>query len=229
MKLTKTIAAVFAMALAAAAHADSVKLFDAVPITSSGPVFTGMGPAQSFSEVNGAFASEVSVYVVCDAPTRAVISSTADGSGPVVVDNFLTMNGVTNVCASASPSLVQNGVAMCFSGWTGPAWDWNALDETQVMGAYGTSTVPAPAPYAPVALTVDLEGGPQLVTFERWDTGGVVASSELWLVATSCRIPSKVAIRHFANGKMLCIGNSAVQAHINHGDDIDSVEIGCGK
>jgi hypothetical protein len=232
--MKKMIAAVFAVALATAAQADSVKLFNAVPITYSGTITTG-STQQPFSDINGAFASETSVYVVCDAASTATISSTADGSGSLVVDNFLTMNGVNNICTGG---ITQDGVSMCFSAWTGASWDFvnTPNSETMVEAAYGDNTVPMPAPYGAVApLTVPLQAGAQVITFERWDTGGIVASTDVYFTTSpNCRatgpsIPAKVQIKHFANGKMLCIGNSAVQAHVNHGDDIDSIVFGCGK
>lgn len=224
--MKKLIAAAFAMALATAAQADAVKLFDAVPITFSGPITTGTDE-QPFSDVSGAFASDVGVYVVCDAASTATISSNSAGTGSVVVDNFLTMNGGdNNICTGIS----QNDVTMCFNGWNGASFDWYHLTEAAVLAAYPTPTFPAPAPYVGVGpLTVSLKAGGQLVTFERWDTGGILASTDLWFSTTNCSIPPKVSITHFANGKTLCIGNSAVKAHVEHGDDIDSIVIGCAR
>lgn len=220
--MKKLLGALSAVAVAAVAQADVVKLFDAVPITFAGTIISP--DVQTFSS-HGTFASEIGVYVVCpEAGGTATISSNAAGTGVVVVDNFLTLNDAP-ICTG----LVQNGVAMCFTGWNGPAFDWNTLTEETVLAAFPTATFPAPAPYQGVSpLTVALGSGSQLLEFDRWDSGGILSSTELWL-STDCQIPAKVQITHFANGKELCVANPALKAHLEHGDDVNSVVLGCGR
>src|SRR5712692_8962895 len=70
----------------ASAQINSIQLFDAVPVTKSGPV---TNEVVTFGETE--------LVLACPAVPSATISSDPEGTAPVVVDNFLTVNG-RNVC-----------------------------------------------------------------------------------------------------------------------------------
>jgi hypothetical protein len=83
------------------AQQTSIKLFDARPTFATGPVTS---PAEATS-----FANTSSILIFASGDT-AVISSTPDGTGPIVIDNFMTINGV-NVCEGVAGQL---GFESCF-------------------------------------------------------------------------------------------------------------------
>src|SRR3954454_863713 len=73
------------------AQTRSIKLFDATPVFDTGPN-TSLDRAIPFATR--------SVVLTFTADDSAILSSTADGTGPLVIDNFISINGV-NACFSA--------------------------------------------------------------------------------------------------------------------------------
>jgi len=138
----------------------------------------------------------------------ATLSSTPDGTGDVIVDNFLTMNGV-NVCESP-------GTFDCGSV---PTCSFSCI--VNFLGDTG-NTLTSYTPVPPIDISGELALGSQLVTFELMDWGGFLASSDLWLV-TNCDVPPQVAICHKPGTpaqKTLLVTQSAVPAHLGHGDTL---------
>jgi hypothetical protein len=165
-------------------------VFEEIAVTGSGAV-TDPSLAVSFAQT--------ALVLACDAAPMATLSSTPDGARSLVVDNFLTVNGV-NVCGP--PGLFGCGSVptcdfSCFAGFLG--------------------SIP------PIDLSGQLVPGRQLVTFELMDWGGFLISSDLWLV-TNCQVLPQVAICHkpgTAAEKTLLVAQSAVPGHLGHGDTLD--------
>src|SRR5437867_2230523 len=91
----------------ASAQIHSIKLFDAVPVTTSGPIVHA-SEAVAFGETK--------LVLLCPAVPSAIISSDPFGTAPVVVDNYLMVNG-RNVCVAP---ITANS---CFQAFTGSSWD----------------------------------------------------------------------------------------------------------
>jgi hypothetical protein len=137
-----------------AAFANAIKLFDAVPVTNVGPI-TDPLKALSFGQTQ--------LVLICPPVPSAIISSDVDGTGPVVVDNFLTVDGL-NVCPPGS-----GGFGNCFQSFHGGSSD-------------------ASVAYTGVAaldISTRIGSGSHVVNFALDDHGGLLGSSEIWLV-TNC-------------------------------------------
>jgi len=175
----------------------SVKLFDATPVTFSG---TPIDPSLAT-----AFGSRT-LLLACPAAPTGRVASTGDGNGSLVVDNFLTVNGA-NVCSGQSDTgNFGNTSLSCFNAFWGNTGD--ALTSF--------------APVSPIDISARLQPGRQLVSFEMMDWGGFAGSSELWLV-TNCSAPAQVPICHqrgTSEQRSLVVAQSAVPAHIAHGDTL---------
>lgn len=131
----------------------SLHLFTQTPATDSGP---GTGPSQAV-----AFAS-YQVVLRCDSPVSAVLASTADGTGKLVVDNFMTVNG-TNVCTGGIYS--QNS-ENCYSTYS------------ENSGYSGVN---------PIDISDKIPAGKSLVQFSLMDFGGFLGNSDIYLV-TNCAV-----------------------------------------
>ncbi len=143
----------------------STKLFDAVPVTGSGAQ-TDPSLAVSFARKN--------VTLTCNkTPVTATISSTPDGTGAFVVDNFLAING-SNVCTAGPVECGGLGTcaARCF------------LSAAPILGGDALATY---QPVPPLDVSAKLGTGQQIVTFDLMDWGEVLASSDIWLV-TNCTV-----------------------------------------
>ena len=137
------------------AFANAIKLFDAVPVTTVGPV-TGAHQAVSFGQTQ--------LVLICPPAPSAIISSDVDGTGPVVVDNFLTVDGL-NVC----PTAVDSGYRNCFQRFRGGSSDAS-------LAYIGV---------AAIDISSHMSRGSHVVNFALDDHGGLLGSSEIWLV-TNC-------------------------------------------
>jgi hypothetical protein len=139
----------------AGAFANAIKLFDAVSVTNVGPV-TDPREALWFGQTQ--------LLLICPPVPLAIISSDVDGTRPVVVDNFLTVNGL-NVC----PAAFDSGYRNCFQRFHGGSSD-------------------ASLAYVGVAafdISSRISSGSHVVNFALEDHGGLLGSSEIWLV-TNC-------------------------------------------
>jgi hypothetical protein len=134
--------------------ANAIKLFDAVPVTKVGPN-TDAQTALSFGQTQ--------LVLICPPVPSAIIASDVDGTGPVVVDNFLTVDGL-NVCPAG-----PGGFGNCFQNFHGGSSD----------ASIAYTGVPA------LDISSRMSSGSHVVNFALDDHGGLLASSELWLV-TNC-------------------------------------------
>ena len=158
----------------------AVKLFGSTHVRTSTDGTSGSHP-NTFNSAT--------VNLTCDAssgPIRAVLSSTPDGTGNVLVDNFInltlttsaTMGTPANVCRGGNtepgPSGTQNN---CF----------NATYRGAAMGLVGVDldTYTAAGGVTPIDISNLLVSGAQQAKIDLVDTGTLLASASLYLV-TSC-------------------------------------------
>lgn len=137
------------------AQAAAIKLFDAVPVTRAGDV---MDPSKSASF------GQTQLVLICPPAPAAIIASDPSGVGPIVVDNFLTVDG-DNVC----PIGTDAGYRNCFQSFRGGS--------SEASLAY----IGVPA----LDVSSHISSGSHVVTFSLDDHGGLLGSSEIWLV-TNC-------------------------------------------
>ena len=171
-----------------AAGQTTIKLFNGTPVSNSG-VITSPEQAISFDEV--------ALTLNCPAEPTGILSGTADGTGGVVVDNFLTVNG-TNVCP---------GGGNCFRFFFGTV----GQPAESVYGAVG-----------PLDISAELASGRSLLTVELKDFGGVLGSSDVYLV-TNCVIAERVDVCHkpgTSSQRTIEVAQSAVRGHLSHGDTL---------
>ena len=139
----------------------SVTLFDARPTFRTGPQTS---PSEAFP-----FASTTLILSFAPGDT-AVISSTPDGTGPLVIDNFMTINGV-NVCEGLGGPFLDS----CF----GPF-----LQDPLDPGVIGMPIETVRMPVPPIDVRGFVPEGTQTVLFELRDFGIMAGNTDLFLVTT---------------------------------------------
>lgn len=128
-----------------------VKLFDAIPTFRTGPL-TSIGEAVPFAST--------SILLDFKADDSAVLSSTPDGTGPIIIDNFMTING-ENICG-------EN----CFGPHIRRLRDDRPID-----------TILEPIP--PIDVSAFIPVGLNSILFELRDFGVIAGNTELFLVTTA--------------------------------------------
>lgn len=146
----------------------SIKLFDATPTFPS---------AVETSPDNAYIFKSTSQCLNFTAGAMAVLSSTPDGTGPIVVDNFMTINGVRNLCEGIPGPVFS---AACFG-----ALLQNPLDPAVI----GMPIERVLAPIGPLDISSFLPLGEQNVSFDLQDFGTIGGNTDLWLVITSFTPP----------------------------------------
>jgi hypothetical protein len=136
-----------------------IKLFNVNPTFSTGPQTS---PAEAIP-----FAS-TSVLLSFKAGDSAFLSSTPDGTGPIVIDNFLTINGV-NTCEGVAN---QEFPDSCFGPFINP----------DLPAGVPIQNVLTPIP--PIDVSPFIPIGTTSVLFELRDFGVLAGNSELFLVTT---------------------------------------------
>ena len=159
----------------------SIKLFDAIHAFGTGPV-TSFGAAIPFATQS---------LILTFAPgDSAVLSSTPDGTGPLVIDNFIIVNGV-NACGTAESSHES-----CF----GPV-----LNPDVPLGA-PIDTILTPVP--PIDVSALIPVGTTSVVFELRDFGSIAGNTSVFLVTTATpRLTQSLAID--SDGSHLVIADVA--------------------
>jgi hypothetical protein len=194
-------AAILQLTAANASAQTAIKLFDARPFTPSGPI-TDPTLAKPFAHAD--------VTLICPQTPTATLSSTPDGTGKLLVDNWIQVNG-DNVCTG----LIDCGFTVphtcapsCFARF------YLATD------SYG--------PVPPIDIDDYVAPGFISLSFDLMDWGYALASSDVWLV-TDCRLPSegKQVICHKPGTPAehtLRVAVAAVPAHLAHGDTLGPCE-----
>ncbi len=125
----------------------------------------------------------------CNAsPITAVLSSSADNSGNVLVDNNIdvtvtsgsTVSGPVNVCRGGTADSTSEGLSQnCFtSGYSSPA-------STGGLTGQNPDTFVGTGGVAPIDISSNLQPGPVQIKIDLRDEGGYLTSSTLYL-NTNC-------------------------------------------
>jgi uncharacterized repeat protein (TIGR01451 family) len=143
---------------------------------------TGFGSNQTV------FNSSTEALNCGSSPIRAVLSSTPDGTGDVLVDNFINLTVMTsssagspvNVCRGGTSESTPDGVQLdCFTAnYQIPAGQGNLTGQNP-------DTFVSTGGVAPIDISSSLQSGSIQVKIDLVDTGGVLANSTIYL-NTSC-------------------------------------------
>ena len=122
-------------------------------------------------------------------PIHAVLSSTPDGTGNVLVDNFInltvstpdgTATGPTNICRGGVFDTSPTGrVQDCFTA------AYRAMADSGNIIGQDPDSIVSTGGVAPIDISSALQPGPIQVKIDLVDTGGFLASSSIYL-NTSC-------------------------------------------
>ena len=173
---------------------NAIKVFGATPITRSAPC---EDPFACDPVRDRMVFDEAWLALSCKGQPRAILSSTADGRGRLVVDNLIEMNG-NYVC------------------------DGNCFNYP-VFDVIGTPALDAYQSVQPIDVSRLLRPGRSTVNFSLVDFGGIYANSDVWLV-TNCTATRKVDICHKPGTRaehVITVSQSAVSGHLGHGDTLD--------
>jgi hypothetical protein len=180
----------------------AIKLFTATPVTESAPCVISGACAPVRDRV---VFDQAEALLSCRARPSAVLSSTPDGRGRLVVDNFMEVNG-RDVCTGG---VLTDGFEQCFN--------------PPVVPVLGTPATTALKSVAPIDVSDAMPRGKAMVTFSLVDYGGIYANTDIWLV-TDCTLHQKASICHKPGTpaeKILTVGGPAIAGHLRHGDTLD--------
>jgi uncharacterized repeat protein (TIGR01451 family) len=169
MRTSKFVPRFAALCLAATASAAYAQ--NAIPLFS--PVNTRYSLANTSPSNLNDFNSTI-LNLMCTAPITAKLSSTADGTGNVLVDNFITVNtgqGPQEACAAGDTQ------PSCFND------NWYSTGQFEI--GVDPDTLTATEGIPPIDISSLLSPGTIQATISLQDNGVVFASSSLYLV-TSC-------------------------------------------
>jgi len=186
---------------------NAIRLFRATPVTLSAPC---VNPSAGCSPVNDRVVfDEAALALSCGGRPTAVLSSTPDGRGGIVVDNFIEVNG-RNACAGGVPT--PDAGVQCFSS-------------ISLSATFGMPALDAYQAVPPLNLNGVMPRGRGIVTFSLVDYGGIYANSDIWLVSDcTTQQHQKAAICHKPGTpaeKVLTVGTAAISGHLRHGDTLD--------
>ncbi len=177
------IATCFSVAASAAyAQTNSILVFGPANVR---PSTAGTG----FGQSEAVFNSSPLLLNCGSAPIHAVLSSTPDGTGNVLVDNFInltvttpdgTTTGPTNICrggvSDATPSGLQQD---CFTA------SYRAMADSGGLAGLNPDSFASTGGVAPIDISSALQPGSVQVKIDLADTGGFLAGSSVYL-NTSC-------------------------------------------
>lgn len=169
---------------------NTMKLFDATTITTS-------DTSEAWNPRNPMIFASKDVYLSCPIGGTPYAWVTGPNNGSLIADNFFTMNG-TDICPD----------------------EWNCFAGTFASpgAALGLPVESAYIGIAPIDISSYITGS-GVYTFQLSDYSYVYGNSEIYL-HTSCSFGSEVC--HHNEGKAarktLAVPQSAVAAHLAHGD-----------
>ena len=176
------IAACFTVGTSAAyAQTNSILIFGPEDVRSS----TG-GTGFGQSEVT--YNSSPLLLNCGSAPIHAVLSSTPDGTGNVLVDNFINLTvttangttGPTNICRGGIFDTSPTGrESDCFTG------KYRSMADSGTLLGQDPDSIASTGGVAPIDISSAFQPGPVQVNIDLVDTGGFLASSTIYL-NTSC-------------------------------------------
>jgi hypothetical protein len=157
------------------------------PIQLFGPTFV-RGSATGASTASPVIFNSATVSLTCTGAISAKLSSTPNGQGNVLADNFIQVTvtagsnktGPTNVCGGGTSEAGQNGTQLnCF----------NSTYQNAAPNLLGvnldTGTFTATGGVMPIDISRLFVAGTQQATVELVDTGSLLTNASLYLV-TSC-------------------------------------------
>jgi hypothetical protein len=183
MKTLRTV--LFSAATTIVFVTSSQSVFGQTPIQLFGSTFV-RASSTGASTTSPAKFNSATVNLTCTGTISGVLSSTPDGSGNPLADNFIQVtvtagsnaSGPTNVCRGGTSEAGQNGTQMnCFNS-TYQATAANLIGQNM-------DTFTASGGVAPIDISSLLVQGTQQAKFDIVDTGGELANASLYLV-TSC-------------------------------------------
>jgi uncharacterized repeat protein (TIGR01451 family) len=163
------------------AQTNSIQLFGPANVR---PSANGTGFGQN--QVN--FNSSTILLNCGDGPVRAVLSSTADGTGNVLVDNFLNVtvttsdgsSGPTNVCRGGVSDSTPDGVLQdCFTA------SYRSAAVAGTIVGQNPDNFTSTGGVAPIDISNSLQPGTLQLKIDLTDAGVFLASSSIFL-NTSC-------------------------------------------
>jgi uncharacterized repeat protein (TIGR01451 family) len=171
--LLQSLAAACIAATASAASAQAIQLFS--------PVNVRVSTSGTSSSSPNIFNSTI-LNLSCPSEISAKISSSTDGTGNVLVDNYIALGVGTNatptdICSNGT--VEGDGQQNCFTSSYGSQAQNNGLLNQDPDNFVSTGGVPA------LDISSSLTPGPNQVEIDLVDTGGYLTSSTLYLV-TNC-------------------------------------------
>jgi uncharacterized repeat protein (TIGR01451 family) len=173
------IAACFATATSAYAQTNSIQIFGPGNVRLS---TNGAGFGQSEAVYNSS-----SLLLSCDSAHTAKLSSTPDGTGNILVDNFINLTvttptgttGPTNICRGGVSETTPAGPqADCFNA------TYRAMASSGGLDGLDPDTFANTGGVAPIDISSSLQPGPVQVKIDLVDTGGFLASSSVYLISS---------------------------------------------
>jgi hypothetical protein len=202
--LTAVMAVLSSRGVSEAQPLSAIKLFNGTPVTESAPC---VNPLACSPVIDRVVYDEATLLLSCRSRPTAVLSSTPNGRGAFVVDNFVEVNG-RNVCTGGVATI--DGVQMCYN--------------LPFVGTIGTPALEATQPVSPIDISSSMPvHGRAPMMFDLVDYGGLYFNSDVWLV-TDCKVHQKAAICHKPGTpaeKILSVGTAAIAGHLRHGDTLD--------
>jgi uncharacterized repeat protein (TIGR01451 family) len=171
--LLQGLATVCIATTASAAFAQSIQLFSPVNVRVSTSGTSSSSPNNFNTTI---------LNLSCPSSPHAVISSSTDGTGNVLVDNYIALGVGTNatpidICSNGT--VEGDGQQNCFTSSYGGQANNGGLNGQDPDNFVSTGGVPA------LDISSSLTSGTNPVEIDLVDTGGYLASSSLYLV-TNC-------------------------------------------
>src|SRR5271166_3431351 len=179
------------IAVACLASATSALVGQTNSIQVFGPTYVRLSNNGAGQGENQDIYSTSTVQLNCGtSPIQAVLSSTADGTGNVLVDNFIDLTvtagesstGPVNVCRGGVLGLGYNGqpnYQNCFTT------AYQTLAAAGKLNGVDPDTLTSTGGVAPIDISGNLQSGPVAAKIDLVDTGGVLASATIYL-NTNC-------------------------------------------
>jgi uncharacterized repeat protein (TIGR01451 family) len=127
--------------------------------------------------------NSATVSLSCAAPIKAVLSSTPDGSGKVLVDNFVNVSVTVGSTTSNAVNVCAGGASE--GGALNSCYNRTYRDAAPGMVGADMDGYTATGGITPINLSTMLVAGDQKIKIDLVDTGMLLANASLYLV-TSC-------------------------------------------
>ena len=175
------IAACFPIAASAGYAQNSILIFGPDNVRSS-TAGTGFGQSQAVYN-----SSPLLLNCGSDTTPTAVLSSKSDGTGNVLVDNFINLTVTTPNGATTGPTNICRGGIFDNSGRQADCFTatYRAMADSGGLTGLDPDTFANTGGVAPIDISGSLQPGLNQVKIDLVDTGGFLASSSIYL-NTSC-------------------------------------------